>query len=183
MGVKVEYIFEDFSFRFLADEMKNDQTVAVIGSRSVKDRHDVSSAIWDFSNGIRRRKSCRIVSGGAYGADQSGMEGALNMPLGTLDPVIPVSSRKIDAVMRLLKKWGKSPILDTDECKIETKEMILLYPDFSDGYHPSKYHKRDRKIVNASEIITAFWDGVSKGTKATFRYAVKIGKQTVIIKI
>ena len=41
---------------------------------------------------------------------------------------------------------------------------------------------RNRKIVDASDIIIAFWDNSSKGTLYTINYAYKKGKKVKIIQ-
>jgi predicted Rossmann fold nucleotide-binding protein DprA/Smf involved in DNA uptake len=46
--------------------------------------------------------------------------------------------------------------------------------------HP--YHHRNRLIAEASDVVIAFWDGRSTGTKYTIDYAKKIGKRVVIFK-
>ena len=42
---------------------------------------------------------------------------------------------------------------------------------------------RNRKMVNTSDIVIAFWDGKSKGTKSLISYAEKVGKELIKIDI
>ena len=48
-------------------------------------------------------------------------------------------------------------------------------------YHPRYYHMRNRDIVDAADMVLAFWDGKSKGTKSTIDYARETGKPIKII--
>lgn len=41
---------------------------------------------------------------------------------------------------------------------------------------------RNKEIVENCDILIAYWDGVSKGTKFTIDYAIKLGKKTYIKK-
>jgi len=41
---------------------------------------------------------------------------------------------------------------------------------------------RNRDIVDASDMIIAFWDGKSKGTKHSIDLAQKAGKEVIIIR-
>ena len=51
----------------------------------------------------------------------------------------------------------------------------IIRPDYS-RYGRAAPLKRNEQIVEAADIIIAFWDGQSKGTKYTIQYARKIGK-------
>ena len=39
---------------------------------------------------------------------------------------------------------------------------------------------RNRDIVNNSDVVIAFWDGKSKGTKYSIEYGIKQGKQVFV---
>ena len=56
----------------------------------------------------------------------------------------------------------------------------IFYPDFKNRKHA--YHFRNRQIVEQSDVVVAFWDGSSTGTKYTMSYAKKIGKKVVVFK-
>lgn len=45
---------------------------------------------------------------------------------------------------------------------------------------PGGYLSRDRVMVYKSDLVIAIWDGQSRGTKYTFEFARKIGKQVVV---
>ena len=50
-------------------------------------------------------------------------------------------------------------------------------------YHPGWYAVRNRSIVNAADIVIAFWDGNSKGTLQTITYAKKTGRPFTIFQV
>jgi len=61
--------------------------------------------------------------------------------------------------------------------KIQT---TIFYPDFKK--RKRAYHFRNRQIVQEADIIVAFWDGKSTGTKYTINYAKSLNKEVDIIK-
>ncbi len=68
-----------------------------------------------------------------------------------------------------------------DTCaKQYAKANNLLYTEFSPEY--ARYQrgaplKRNEQIVEYADVVIAFWDGKSKGTKYTIDYCKKIGKE------
>lgn len=42
---------------------------------------------------------------------------------------------------------------------------------------------RNKAIVNAADVVLAFWDGKSKGTKHALNYAKQIGKHVIFVRI
>lgn len=58
-------------------------------------------------------------------------------------------------------------------------ELIVHKPDWSLGKRGAAL--RNQKIVNDSDIIVAFWNGVSRGTKMTMDMAKSAGKPVKII--
>ncbi len=42
---------------------------------------------------------------------------------------------------------------------------------------------RNKEIVNACDIVIAYWNGISKGTNHSIKYAYKINKPIIIINI
>lgn len=61
-------------------------------------------------------------------------------------------------------------------------ELIEHLPDYK-LYGRGAPIVRNRLIVEDCDILYAFWDGKSKGTKYTIDYARKMGKEVVIIKL
>ena len=41
--------------------------------------------------------------------------------------------------------------------------------------------KRNEQMVDMADAVLVIWDGVSKGTQFTLKYAEKMGKQTVLV--
>ena len=67
-------------------------------------------------------------------------------------------------------QWGQKN-------KIET---IVFYPDFKK--RKRAYHFRNRQIVKNSDILVAFWDGSSTGTKYTINFAKTLEKEVIVVK-
>lgn len=67
--------------------------------------------------------------------------------------------------------------LDEKINKIETKVFL---PDFKK--HKRAYHYRNRQIVLESDLLIAFWNGYSTGTKYTINYAKTLNKKVIIFK-
>jgi predicted Rossmann fold nucleotide-binding protein DprA/Smf involved in DNA uptake len=59
-------------------------------------------------------------------------------------------------------------------------ETLIFHPDHKKYKHP--YHHRNRLIAEACDVLVAFWDGRSSGTKYTIEYARRIGKPVVIVR-
>jgi len=72
----------------------------------------------------------------------------------------------------LAEKWAK-----------ENKKMLTIYP--ADWFNLGKRagYVRNTDIVKNSDMIIAFWDGNSKGTKHTIGLAQKMGKECKIINV
>ena len=58
--------------------------------------------------------------------------------------------------------------------------LTIYYPDW-DQYGRSAGPRRNRDIVQYSDEILAFWDGISPGTKSTINIAKRMNKLTSII--
>ena len=59
---------------------------------------------------------------------------------------------------------------------------VIFSPD-KNKHGKDANRKRNTQIVSAADIIVAFWDGVSKGTKAILELAKKSKKEVVIVHI
>jgi len=72
----------------------------------------------------------------------------------------------------LAEKWAK-----------ENKKMLTIYP--ADWFNLGKRagYVRNTDIVKNSDMIIAFWDGKSKGTKHTIGLTQKMGKECKIINV
>ena len=65
------------------------------------------------------------------------------------------------------------------------KENAIPYYEYLANYNkygsPAALFKRNVEIVEASDMIVAFWDGISKGTLHTIKYARARNKEVIII--
>ena len=61
-------------------------------------------------------------------------------------------------------------------------KLIELRPDYA-TYGRGATFIRNRAIVEAADMVVAFWDGESRGTKYSIDYANKIGRTTLIVSI
>lgn len=59
-------------------------------------------------------------------------------------------------------------------------QLIEYLPEWS-KYGKMAAYIRNEKIVQAADMVIAFWDGKSKGTKMTIDLAGKYKKQCVIV--
>lgn len=90
----------------------------------------------------------------------------------TLEPVFPslVISGGADGADRLAVRWARRN-------GIQTK---VFEPDHKKYRHP--YHHRNRLIAEACEVLYAFWDGRSTGTKYTIDYARRLGREVHVVR-
>lgn len=65
--------------------------------------------------------------------------------------------------------------------KEKNKEILIFYPDWS-KYGRSAGFIRNKDIIENSDIVFAFWDGTSKGTKNSIELSIKLNKELKIIK-
>ena len=59
--------------------------------------------------------------------------------------------------------------------------LIEIKPDYKKHHFKQAPLLRNIEIVNKSDIVYAFWDGVSKGTLFVINYCKKIGKPINVI--
>ncbi len=60
------------------------------------------------------------------------------------------------------------------------KEWKEFLPDHKKYKHA--YHHRNRLIAEYCDVLVAFWDGKSTGTKYTINYAKSLGKTVLVFK-
>jgi hypothetical protein len=60
--------------------------------------------------------------------------------------------------------------------------VVVIEPEWN-RYGRAAGPKRNAEIVDAAEIVVAFWDGVSRGTKSTIELARKRGKRVVVVNV
>jgi hypothetical protein len=61
-------------------------------------------------------------------------------------------------------------------------KMIVIKPDWK-KYGRGAGIVRNTEIINQSDMVIAFWDGQSKGTKDSVSKAKKLGKVVHVIKL
>ncbi len=59
-------------------------------------------------------------------------------------------------------------------------KFIEITPNFSNGFDVFEYFKRNQRIAANCDIMISFWDGKSKGTLSTIKYAKKLGKEVIM---
>jgi predicted Rossmann fold nucleotide-binding protein DprA/Smf involved in DNA uptake len=83
--------------------------------------------------------------------------------------IISGGARGIDAIA---ENWAKKNGIKT----------LIFRPEY-DKYNKGAPLKRNRTIVENADIIYAFWDGRSRGTKYTIDYARNKQKDVRVIKV
>jgi hypothetical protein len=63
--------------------------------------------------------------------------------------------------------------------KLNHIPTTIYYPK---GHHASDYHARNRQIVQRCDMLIAFWDGQSTGTKHSIDFARRLGKHVTVIR-
>ena len=113
------------------------------------------------------------------------MAGAIDVDIATLrnSRIIPMESRKSDKFQSFFSSISKDAIfIDKKSCVLIIGKLIVFYPNFNNGYHVKEYIIRDEKIAKFIDVMFAFWDGKSTGTKKTLDYAVKADKKVYLIE-
>lgn len=98
--------------------------------------------------------------------------------------------KDLDAVRKYVRSLPEGTIVVTggargvdqaamDEAKKCGMNIAVYYPRW-DLFGRSAGIMRNRLIVDESDRVVAFWDGVSKGTKFGIDYAAKKGKEVLV---
>ena len=83
------------------------------------------------------------------------------------DEIVSGGAKGIDTLAALYAKENGIPL----------KEFL---PDYQ-RYGRGATHVRNRQIIEYCDKVLAIWDGQSRGTLSTMRYARKVGKELVIV--
>lgn len=59
-------------------------------------------------------------------------------------------------------------------------ELLIFRPEY-EKYGRNAPLKRNLKIIDSAEIVVAFWDGISRGTKQGVEYANSQKKKVIIV--
>jgi len=127
--------------------------IAIVGSRSFEDYNLLKSIMKTHLANVTL-----IVSGGAKGADQ------------------------------LAERWSneflkKAPKVIRPNWKdISQDDAIIKQDDKGNKYDARAGLRRNELIAQQADLVIAFWDGKSKGTKQIILYAQQIGKEVQVIK-
>ena len=100
--------------------------------------------------------------------DMSLLEKTMSDYADSISEVVSGGARGADS---LGAAWAKSRGIPTN----------IFLPEW-DKYGRGAGFVRNKLIVENSDIIFAFWDGISKGTKSSMDMAAMIGKKIVVIK-
>lgn len=60
--------------------------------------------------------------------------------------------------------------------------IFIYYPEW-ERYGKKAGFVRNKLIVDASDVIIAFWDGISRGTSSTINYANQVKKTVIVVDI
>lgn len=93
----------------------------------------------------------------------------MDAKLTELDPT-EVISGGADGADRMGETWARRRGVPTR----------IFHPEPKKYKHP--FHHRNRLIAEACDILIAFWDGSSSGTRYTIGYARKIGKTVIVVR-
>jgi hypothetical protein len=127
--------------------------IAIVGSRGFEDYDLLKSTMQ-----VHQQQATLIISGGAKGADQ------------------------------LAEQWSKEflnqlpLVIRPDWEDISHSDAILKYNDKGECYDARAGLRRNEQIAEKADLVIAFWDGQSKGTKQIVLYARQIGKAVEVIK-
>lgn len=83
--------------------------------------------------------------------------------------VAQIISGGANGVDMIAEQWAKSNKID----------FIAFLPNYK-IYGNKAPLQRDREMVDASDVVIAFWDGVSTGTLYTIQYAYSIGRKCIV---
>lgn len=98
--------------------------------------------------------------------------------VGNLEAVLNVS--KDDTIIS-----GGAKGIDTlaaNYAKEKNISLIEFLPDYKKNGRAATFI-RNREIVDNSNVVVAFWNGNSKGTKYTLDYARKKNKRIIVVSI
>ena len=100
-------------------------------------------------------------------ADAKLMAGVLDEYLPTIKLLISGGARGAD---KMGERWANKHGITTR----------IFYPDHK--AHKHAFHHRNRLIVEAADLVVAFWNGHSTGTAYTMRYAKRLNKLLRVVR-
>lgn len=100
--------------------------------------------------------------------DYNKLKEVLDTYLGQATRIVSGGAKGADT---LAERWAKENNIPTQ----------IFYPDWN-KHGKSAGIIRNKEIIKNADIVIAFWDGESKGTKHSISIAKQNGKELVIIK-
>lgn len=91
--------------------------------------------------------------------------------------IIPMGAREIIS--------GGAPGTDkmAKQYAIRYAYIYTEFPADWETYGKSAGPRRNKQIVDYADMVVAFWDGKSPGTKSTIEFAKKVNKELIVINI
>ena len=118
---------------------------------------------------LKESKLIVAVIGSRSFADYALLKKVLDEKKNSIDGIVSGAAIGTDTLAR---RWA-------DENEIA---VIEINPDYK-RYGRGAPIIRNRTIVDTSDMVIAFWDGTSRGTKMVIDYAGKQNKEVVVINV
>jgi predicted Rossmann fold nucleotide-binding protein DprA/Smf involved in DNA uptake len=105
------------------------------------------------------------------------------LSLYNITEIISGGARGADKLAETYAKENNIPItiFNANWKDISHPNARIKYNAWGEKFDANAGLRRNKVIVNNSDIIIAFWDNVSKGTKDSVTYANKVNKEVVVI--
>lgn len=129
-----------------------EKKIAIVGSREFTDYSIVKDIMTSFFSGVRITE---IVSGGAKGADTLGKQYAIEKEI---------------SLKEFLPEWDN----------LSHPDAVIKEDRWGKKYDSKAGFRRNKLIVERADIIIAFWNGKSHGTKHTLEIVKKMKKWYII---
>lgn len=88
-----------------------------------------------------------------------------------------------DGVTEIVTGGAAGVDLDAEEYGMENGLKVTLFLPEYEKYRRSAPLVRNRELIEYSDIVIAFWDGESRGTKYVIDTAKKLGKDIRVYKV
>lgn len=143
--------------------------IAISGTRniSLEDHRAIESSI----SGIMKPGLTEIFFGGARGADTAALEAAHKLRRPDANPKLTVI---------VPRKLGDQPRVATKAVERCADSVIELGANLLTG---EAYRARNAALIKDADLLLAFWDGKSRGTKMTIDLANKKGIAISIVQL
>ena len=133
--------------------------MAIVGSRKFIDYELMKDT---FTKLVREKcwddMQITVISGGAKGADTLAERLADDFKLNKNIMLADWNNMNVPGVRAKTNQWGKE-------------------------YNANAGHDRNKKMAEAADVVLAFWDGTSPGTKSMIKTSEKLGKIVHVEKV